>query len=204
MEGMSGDFNTTKPACCTCGLRTSPTPSSASNTRSAATMLALMFAAWERSSSTEASVLSLSETPPMRSAAFSRSASQRAASSVAPRSDSTYTEAPDTARLRMESAWMETNRSAFAFRARSAASDGAWVLPSVAGIYCDDHIAIALGGCMHRLHRFGRRCLRACRERSNSAEINDQLRPRFTINPNSVHRQLGFELQHDTQCPFGP
>ena len=38
--------------------------------------------------------LSSSDTPPIRSAAFSRSASQRAASLVAPRSESTYTDAP--------------------------------------------------------------------------------------------------------------
>ncbi len=52
------------------------------------------------SSSTEASTsfLSSSDTPPIRSAAFSRSASQREASSEAPRSDSTYTDAPLTLR----------------------------------------------------------------------------------------------------------
>jgi len=46
-----------------------------------------MLAPCDRSSSTEASTLSLSssETPPIRSAAFSRSASQRADSSLAPR-----------------------------------------------------------------------------------------------------------------------
>ena len=72
----------------------------------AAVMLALMFADCDRSSSTEASCLSLSSsfTPPMRSAAFSRSASQRAASFEAPCSDNTYTEAPDTALLEIESA----------------------------------------------------------------------------------------------------
>ncbi len=86
----------------------------------AADMLALIFADCDRSSSTEASVLSLSasDTPPMRSAAFSRSASQRAASLVAPRSESTYTEDPDTALFAMESACTETKRSAFAARAR--------------------------------------------------------------------------------------
>ncbi len=53
-----------------------------------------------------------SETPPIRSEAFSRSASQRAASSVAPCCDRMYTEEPSTLRSRIESACIETNRSA--------------------------------------------------------------------------------------------
>ena len=47
----------------------------------------------------EHGVLVVEQTPPFRSAAFSRSASQRAASLVAPRSDSTYTDEPDTSRI---------------------------------------------------------------------------------------------------------
>ena len=98
IEGMSGDLSTTNPACCTRGLRTSPMRSSAFSTFSAATMLAEMLAVCDRSSSTLASTASLSSSlmPPLRSAAFSRSASQRAASLDAPRSDSTYTDEPDT------------------------------------------------------------------------------------------------------------
>ena len=61
------------------------------STRSAACMLDVRLADCERSSSTEASIRSLSssDTPPLRSAAFSRSASQRACSSLAPFSEST-------------------------------------------------------------------------------------------------------------------
>ena len=57
--------------------------------RSAATWLALKDADCDRSNSTEASTSSLSskDTPPIKSDAFSRSASQREASSVAPRCD---------------------------------------------------------------------------------------------------------------------
>ncbi len=62
--------------------------------------------------------MSSSRTPPMRSAAFSRSASQRAASLEAPCTDSTYTEAPVTLRSAIESACTETNMSACATRAR--------------------------------------------------------------------------------------
>ena len=56
--------------------------------------------------------------PPTRSAAFSRSASQRAASLEAPCSDNTYTEAPVTLRSRIESACTEMNMSACARWAR--------------------------------------------------------------------------------------
>ena len=54
----------------------------------------------------------------MRSAAFSRSASQRAASLEAPCTESTYTEAPVMLRSAMESACTDTNMSARATRAR--------------------------------------------------------------------------------------
>jgi len=82
--------------------------------RVAASTLLLTASFCVTSSSTEASTsfLSSSDTPPIRSAAFSRSASQREASSDAPRSDSTYTDAPLTSRFSTESAWMDTNMSA--------------------------------------------------------------------------------------------
>ena len=54
----------------------------------------------------------------MRSAAFSRSASQRAASLDAPCTESTYTEAPVMLRSAIESACTDTNMSARATRAR--------------------------------------------------------------------------------------
>ena len=56
-----------------------------------ASMLALMLAPCDRSNNTDAKTSSLSfiETPPIRSDAFSDSASQRAASSDAPRADKT-------------------------------------------------------------------------------------------------------------------
>ena len=78
----------------------------------------------DRSSSTPASMRSLSSrltlpTPPIRSERFSLSASQRAVSEVAPRSDRANTEAPNALRLGAASAWMETNRSAPFLRAIS-------------------------------------------------------------------------------------
>ena len=68
--------------------------------------LAVKEAVWDRSRSTEASTSPLfsSETPPIKSDAFSRSASQRAASVVAPRWDKMYTDEPSTLRSRIESA----------------------------------------------------------------------------------------------------
>ena len=119
IDGMSGDFSTTNPACWTRGRCTSTTRRSDASTLSAASTLLLIDSFWVTSSSTEASASSLSssDTPPFRSAAFSLSASQRAASSDAPRSDSTYTEEPPTARLRTESACIETKMSAPSSRA---------------------------------------------------------------------------------------
>src|SRR3546814_5823686 len=69
-----------------------------------------MVALCDRSSSTLARVLSLSSrlTPPTRSAAFSRSANQRAASLDAPRCDITNTDAPEALALLKASAWIET------------------------------------------------------------------------------------------------
>ena len=91
IDGMSGDFNTAKAADSTPGLCTRPTFFMPLNTFSAASMLASRLAVWERSSNTDANKLSLSSklTPPTRSAVFSRSASQRACSLLAPRRDST-------------------------------------------------------------------------------------------------------------------
>ena len=78
----------------------------------------------DKSSSTLASILSLSSrltlpAPPIRSDWFSESASQRAVSEVAPRSDRAYTEAPEAEARGAASAWMETNRSAPFLRAIS-------------------------------------------------------------------------------------
>ena len=91
IDGMSGDLSTTNPACCTRGRCTVPMRRSEASTLSAASTLLLTDSFCVTSSSTEASTSSLSssDTPPLRSAAFSLSASQRAASSDAPRSDST-------------------------------------------------------------------------------------------------------------------
>ena len=77
---------------------------------------------WVRSSSTEAKVSSVScrRTPPIMSAAFSLSASQRARCEEAPRSDSTYTDEPFALRLCAASACTEMNMSAPASRARRA------------------------------------------------------------------------------------
>ncbi len=81
--------------------------------------LAWMVALCERSRRTEASrsSLSFSETPPIRSEAFSVSAMMRANSLLAPRCESTNTELPRTFRSLKASAWMETNRSARCWRA---------------------------------------------------------------------------------------
>ncbi len=137
---MSGDFSTRKPARLTPRRVTLPMRSSSSMTFCAASTLALMLAPCDRSSSTDASTLSLSssETPPTRSAAFSRSASQRADSSLAPRADSTYTDEPTTERSRYESACTDTNMSACC---RARARDALAML--------DEVIAVAR---QHRAH----------------------------------------------------
>ena len=56
-------------------------------------------------------------TPPIRSAAFSFCASQRAAALVAPCSDSAKTEEPRAVETVNASAWIETKRSACTCRA---------------------------------------------------------------------------------------
>src|SRR3569832_1246043 len=73
-----------------------------------------MVAVCERSSNTDFSTPSLSSrlTPPMRSEAFSFSASQRAASLLAPLPDRTYTDAPRAMRSLPASAWIDTRMSA--------------------------------------------------------------------------------------------
>ncbi len=91
IEGTSGEVSTMRLACCTSLFLSWPTVSSSASTRAAASRLALMAAFCDRSSSTEAStsLLSCSDTPPIRSAAFSRSASVFAASLLARRVEST-------------------------------------------------------------------------------------------------------------------
>ncbi len=120
MDGTSGERSTTKLARSICGLCALPTCLSEASTSAATSSETRIVAFCDRSSSTAARFLSRasSSTPPTRSAAFSWSASQRAASEEAPRSDSTYTEAPLAARLCAASAWMEMKRSACASRAR--------------------------------------------------------------------------------------
>src|SRR3569833_1399209 len=80
-----------------------------------------MVAVCERSSNTDFSTPSLSSrlTPPMRSEAFSFSASQRAASLLAPLPDRTYTAEPRAMRSLTASAWIDARMSAV--RARAAA-----------------------------------------------------------------------------------
>ncbi|MNT56021.1 hypothetical protein D3C72_1932990 [compost metagenome] len=78
----------------------------------------------DKSSNTPASMRSLSSrltlpAPPIKSERFSLSASQRAVSEVAPRSDKANTEAPNAALDGAASAWIEMNRSAPFLRAIS-------------------------------------------------------------------------------------
>ena len=119
IDGMSGDLSTMNPACLTLGPCTLPTRRSDASTLSAASTLLLTASFCVTSSSTDASTsfLSSSDTPPIRSAAFSRSASQREASSDAPRNESTYTDEPLTLRFGTESACTEMNMSAPSSRA---------------------------------------------------------------------------------------
>ena len=86
IEGMSGDFRTRKPACSTRRLCRFPIRPSDLSTWLPTSALALRVAVCCRSTSTEASRLSLSsiETPPTKSDAFSCFASHRAASLLAP------------------------------------------------------------------------------------------------------------------------
>ena len=86
---MSGDFSTRNGACCTSRRRIAVTADMRRINRWPAAVLALNAALCDRSSSTRASSwsLSASETPPIKSEAFSRCASSNAASSLAPFSD---------------------------------------------------------------------------------------------------------------------
>ena len=111
---MSGAFSTAKLACSTCPLCSLLMPPSSPSTALPTFRLSLIDAVWERSSRVRARWPSLTPrfTPPIRSAAFSFWASQRAAVLDAPLSDSTKTELPRAVGLMKASAWMETKRSA--------------------------------------------------------------------------------------------
>ncbi|MCY1430224.1 hypothetical protein D9M71_461660 [compost metagenome] len=124
IDGMSGDFSTMKPACSTRRLCSEVMRPTLVSTLWPTSRLEDMVAVIDRSSSTPASMRSLSSrltppSPPIRSERFSVSASQRAVSEVAPRSDRANTDAPKALRLGAASAWMETNRSAPFLRAIS-------------------------------------------------------------------------------------
>ncbi|MNM98054.1 hypothetical protein D3C81_1105750 [compost metagenome] len=124
IDGMSGDFSTMKPACSTRCLCNEVIRPMLPSTFCPTLRLELSVAVIDRSSSTPASMRSLSSrltlpAPPIRSERFSVSASQRAVSEVAPRSDKANTEAPKAARDGAASAWIEMNRSAPFLRAIS-------------------------------------------------------------------------------------
>ena len=122
IAGMSEVRSTAKLARSMCGLWLLPTRLRPSRTCPAASSDAFMCPLWVRSSSTEARVLLVCSrrTPPIRSEAFSLSASQRARCEDAPLSDSTYTDEPLALRFSAASAWIETNMSALAWRASCA------------------------------------------------------------------------------------
>ena len=96
IDGMSGDFSTTKPACSTRALCTRPIFFNSSSTSRPNSSDWLTVSVIDISSSTPANWLSLSSklTPPIKSEAFSLFASRLAVSLEAPRCDSAYTEAP--------------------------------------------------------------------------------------------------------------
>ncbi|MNP12190.1 hypothetical protein D3C76_1044150 [compost metagenome] len=99
---MSGDFSTMNPACSTRCLCNGVTRPMLLRTFWPTFRLEVRDAVIDRSSNTPASMRSLSSrltlpAPPIRSERFSLSASQRAVSEVAPRSDRANTEAPKAA-----------------------------------------------------------------------------------------------------------
>ncbi|MCY1555258.1 hypothetical protein D9M68_918990 [compost metagenome] len=102
IDGMSGDLSTMKPACSTRRLCNGVIRPILPSTLLPTFRLDDSDAVIDRSSNTPASIRSLSSrltlpAPPIRSDWFSESASQRAVSEVAPRSDRAYTEAPKAA-----------------------------------------------------------------------------------------------------------
>src|SRR6185312_7965424 len=120
IEGTSGERSTTKLAPCTVLRYSGPILPSAVSTSLPTSCAACMLAPCERSSSTEASMwlLSSSETPPIRSEAFSLFASHLPASLCLPWVESTHTDPPRASQKSgQELAWIDTNRSALCSRA---------------------------------------------------------------------------------------
>ncbi|CFP71367.1 Uncharacterised protein [Bordetella pertussis] len=119
MDGISGAFSTAKPACSTRFLCSRLIFLISSRKALPTLSESLICAVVDRSSSTLATWRSWLPrlTPPIRSAAFSLSASQRACVLDAPRSDSANTDEPLAVGLMKASAWMDTNRSARTRRA---------------------------------------------------------------------------------------
>jgi hypothetical protein len=112
IDGMSGDFSTTNPACCTRGLRTSPMRSSDSSTCSAAVMLAEMLAVWEQieQHALQYRVLVVERDPALevgRVLALGQPA--RGLTGGAAIGQHVHRR-PDTSGLPMESAWMENEQ----------------------------------------------------------------------------------------------
>src|SRR6185437_14029147 len=120
IDGTSGERSTTKFAPCTVSRYSGPILPSAVSTSPPTSCAACMLAPCDRSSNTEASMwfLSSSDTPPIRSDAFSLFASHLPASLCLPFGESTHTDAPRASQKSgQELAWIDTKRSALCSRA---------------------------------------------------------------------------------------